>query len=80
MRGHVSALVAQYDAFNDRGNLRRITMQLPVDFVRTAIHSVTQDRRERRAMLVQEVLGWLAGLQYLLRPGWRLARVHRPTT
>ncbi len=32
-----------------------------------------------RARLVQEVLGWLAGLQYLLRPGWRLARVDRPT-
>jgi len=79
MRGHVSALVAQYDAFNDRGNLRRLARQLPVYFVRTAIHSVLQDRRERRAMLVQEVLGWLAGLHYLLRPGWRLARVHRPT-
>ncbi len=79
MRGHVSALVAQYDAFNDRGNLRRIVKQLPVYFVRTAIHSVRRDRRERRAMLVQEVLGWLAGLQYLLRPGWRLARVDRPT-
>jgi hypothetical protein len=79
MRGHVSALVAQYDAFKDRGNLQRLARQLPVDFVHTAINSVLLDRRERRAMLVQEVLGWLAGLQYLLRPGWRLARVQRPT-
>ena len=79
MRGHVSALVAQYDAFNDRGNLRRIAKQLPHYFVRTAINSVRHGERERQAMLIQEVLGWLAGLQYLVRPGWRLTRVDRPT-
>jgi GT2 family glycosyltransferase len=79
MRGHVSALVAQYDAFGDWGNLRRIAKQMPWYFVRTAIHSIWHDQRERRAMLIHEVLGWLAGLQYLLRPGWRLARPVRPT-
>jgi glycosyltransferase involved in cell wall biosynthesis len=79
MRGHVSALVAQYDAFNDRGNLRRIAKQLPEYFVRTAINSIRHGEWERQAMLVQEVLGWLAGLQYLVRPKWRLDRVDRPT-
>ena len=79
MRGHVSALIAQYDAFNDRGNLRRITNQLPAYFVRTAIRTVRYHQRERAAMLLQEILGWLAGLQYFLRPMWRLARVDRTT-
>jgi GT2 family glycosyltransferase len=78
MRGHVSALVAQYDAFNDRGNLRRIAKQLPRYFLRTALHSVRYGEYERQALLVQEVLGWLSGLQYLLRPAWRLARGDKP--
>jgi GT2 family glycosyltransferase len=79
MRGHISALIAQFDAFNDRGNLRRITKQLPVYFVRTAIRSMRYHQRERAALLLQEILGWLAGLQYLLRPRWRRTRVDRTT-
>jgi GT2 family glycosyltransferase len=78
MRGHVSALVAQYDAFRDAGNLKRIGWQLPRYFLAKAAQTAFNRRPERRDILIQEVIGWLQGLQYLLRPAWRRARVERP--
>ncbi len=71
MRGHVSALIAQRDAFGHGGNLRRIFVQLPSYFVRTALTSLGRRRATRLLILVQEVRGWLSGLSYLARPGWR---------
>ena len=74
MRGHVSALVAQHDAFGDRGNLRRIGLQLPHYFVRTGLSSLLHGRWTRLKLLLSEVAGWFAGLTYLARPGWRRRR------
>lgn len=71
VRGHVSALVAQYDNFSNWGDLRRIIWQLPGYFLRMAIQNLGPGRGARRAIFAQELLGWAAGLQYLLRPGWR---------
>jgi GT2 family glycosyltransferase len=71
MRGHVSALVAQWDAFGHRGNLQRIVRQLPSYFVRTALASLWHGRAKRLAILAEEIRGWLAGLLYLIRPSWR---------
>jgi GT2 family glycosyltransferase len=78
MRGHVSALIAQADAFGDRGNLRRIALQLPAYFLRTAAASLVRARWDRLAILVAEVRGWMAGLVYLWRPGWRRGRGEWP--
>lgn len=74
MRGHVSALIAQADAFGDRANLKRIAWQLPRYFLRTALTSLARRRWTRMALLSAEVRGWLAGLAYLVRPGWRRGR------
>ncbi|MCW3797364.1 glycosyltransferase [Sphingomonas sp. BN140010] len=74
MRGHVSALVAQHDAFGDRGNLRRIGLQLPKYFVRTGLGSLLHGRWTRLSLMTAEIRGWLAGLTYLARPGWRRRR------
>jgi GT2 family glycosyltransferase len=71
MKGHVSALVVQSDRHGHRGNLRRIALQLPRYFLRTAVAVVRQGSRERASVLAREVIGWAAGLQYLVRPGWR---------
>lgn len=78
MRGHVSALVAQADAFGDRACLRRIGWQLPRYFVRTALSASARLRGKRLALLSFEVRGWLAGLAYLVRPGWRRRRGEWP--
>lgn len=79
MRGHVSALIAQADAFGDRANLKRIGWQLPRYFLRTALVSLAGRRWRRLALLLAEVRGWLAGIGYLMRPGWRRRRGEWPT-
>ena len=79
MRGHVSALIAQSDAFADGANLKRIAWQLPRYFVRTVLASLARRRWRRLALLSAEVRGWVAGLGYFLRPGWRRERGQWPT-
>lgn len=74
MRGHVSALVAQADAFGHSANLKRIAWQLPRYFIRTALGSLVKRRWRRMALLSAEVRGWLEGLVYLIRPKWRRRR------
>ena len=77
MKGHVAALVAQYDAFGDRGNLTRIFGQLPVYFLKTVLKGLLEKQRGRPETLASEVAGWAAGLQFLCRPGWRRQRAPR---
>lgn len=77
MKGHVAALVAQYDAFGDRGNLVRIFRQLPAYFVRKFVKGVLEGRHGRPGALAAEVAGWAAGLQFLFRLGWRRQRAPR---
>jgi GT2 family glycosyltransferase len=75
MKGHVAALVAQYDNFGDRGNIVRICKQLPVYFVKTFVKSLFEGPPGRLGILASEIQGWLAGLQFLLRFGWRKRRI-----
>ena len=71
MRGHVSALIVQRDAFGHSGNLRRVFRQLPGYFLRTFVTSLVHARATRLHILFQEIRGWLAGVTYFVRPGWR---------
>jgi GT2 family glycosyltransferase len=80
MKGHVAALVAQYDNFGDRGNIARIWKQLPAYFLSTFINALFQGPPGRISILAAEVEGWLAGLQFLLRFGWRKRRAIAPQT
>jgi len=77
MKGHVAALVAQYDEFGDSGNLRRIFGQLPVYFLKSFLKGLLEGRRGRPQTLAAEAAGWAAGLQFLLRPKWRRQRAPR---
>jgi GT2 family glycosyltransferase len=71
MKGHVSALVVQSDRHGHRGNLRRIVLELPLYFVRMVIAVMRRGSKARASVLMQEVIGWAIGLQYLVRPRWR---------
>jgi glycosyltransferase involved in cell wall biosynthesis len=71
MEGHVAALVAQSDRYGNRGDLRRVFRQLPAYFLRTAALSVQNLAGWRLRLLAEEVIGWVLGLRYLLRPAWR---------
>lgn len=75
IKGHVSALVVQADRFGHPGNRRRMLVQLPVHFLRTAFATVRDNQRRRRMLLADEVKGWASGLQYLFRASWRADRV-----
>lgn len=78
MKGHVAALVAQYDNFGDGGNIVRIWKQLPAYFLRTFVKALFEGPPGRIGILTAEVEGWLAGLQFLLRFGWRKQRPASP--
>ena len=67
--------MAQYDNFGDRGNIVRICKQLPVYFVKTFVKSLFEGPPGRLGILASEIQGWLAGLQFLLRFGWRTQRI-----
>lgn len=71
MRGHVSALVVQADRYGPSGDIQRIFTQLPVYFAKTALGAIQTLSGWRLGLLLHEVLGWLQGLPYLVRPGWR---------
>jgi glycosyltransferase involved in cell wall biosynthesis len=71
MKGHVSALISQYDRHGDRGNLVRIWKQLPSDFIKTFVRAVCDLDLARLEVLFDQVMGWLAGLAYLVRWSWR---------
>ncbi|HET6157529.1 MAG TPA: glycosyltransferase [Dongiaceae bacterium] len=71
MKGHVAALFVQAARFGHAGNIRRIFLQLPAYFARTAFWSVRDGRPLRLQILRDEMMGWLLGLHYALRPRWR---------
>jgi GT2 family glycosyltransferase len=78
MKGHVSALVVQSDRHGHRSNVRRIVVELPLYFLRVMIAVLRRGSKERASVLAREMTGWAAGLQYLVRPGWR-RRAVRPS-
>jgi glycosyltransferase involved in cell wall biosynthesis len=71
MKGHVSALFVQAARFGHSGNVRRIFRQLPLYFARTAFAAVRDGRGARLQILLDEIAGWICGLQYTFRPRWR---------
>lgn len=72
MKGHVSALIVQSARFGHAGNVRRIFLQLPAYFAKTAFRTARDEGGgPRLQILADEVAGWFCGLQYAFRPRWR---------
>ena len=72
MKGHVSALFVQATRFGHAGNARRIFLQLPAYFVRTAFRTARDGGSgPRLQILADEMTGWFCGLHYAFRPRWR---------
>jgi GT2 family glycosyltransferase len=74
MRGHVAALIVQYDRHGRSGNRHRMFRQLPRYFINVAINAIRNGKTYRWSVLMEEVLGWAGGLTFLLRPRWRSQR------
>ncbi len=75
MRGHVAALVVQYDRYRRGGNLHRILVQLPRYFMRAGLDVVRNGKPYRGRVLAEEIRGWFGGVLFLFNPRWRSRRV-----
>lgn len=75
LRGHVAALLVQYERYGERGNLRRALATLPAYYAGLAGRRLLRrDDGDRTATIGAEALGLLGGLGYCLRdPAWRAA-------
>lgn len=79
MTGHVSALFVQAARYRHSGNIRRIFLQLPGYFLRAAFWAIRDGGGiPRLQILGQEIIGWLYGLQYAVRPRWRARSIPMP--
>ncbi|WP_448614610.1 glycosyltransferase family 2 protein [Modestobacter sp. URMC 112] len=65
MRGHVAALLVQYERTGDVGNLFRVFIWLPLSYGRKLLGRLL-GRRPAGSTLDQEVLGSIAGVGYYL--------------
>jgi GT2 family glycosyltransferase len=72
MRGHVAALLVQYERTGDVGNLRRAFLSLPWYYLRRALRRLVREPDEGDCLLSREAGGALAGLFFYLRNRPRL--------
>jgi GT2 family glycosyltransferase len=81
MKGHVSALFVQAARHRHGGNIRRIFVQLPAYFARSAFLALRDGGGVRRFQILwDEMGGWLCGLQYGFRPRWRKRPIDMPAS
>ncbi len=72
MRGHVAALLIQFEKYRHWGNLRRILVSLPWYYAKLAVKGVLNGFSGRERTLHEEILGCLSGLAFYFsnrRPG-----------
>ena len=72
MRGHVTALLIQFEKYRHWGNLRRIFFSLPYYYVKLSANGILMGFPDRHSTLQAEVLGCLSGIKFYL-----LNRRHR---
>jgi len=64
MRGHVTALLIQFERTREFGNLRRVFVSLPVWYARRCMRRLLHGPDLSNRFLSQEIKGCLAGLVY----------------
>jgi glycosyltransferase involved in cell wall biosynthesis len=68
MRGHVSALLVQYENYGHKGNLKRLRKSLPIYYVQKLKHSIRKDKEET-ARIITQIKGCVSG--------WKFYRLHK---
>lgn len=66
MRGHVAALLIQFERYRHWGNLRRILVSLPWYYAGLAVNGVLDGFSGRERTLLDEIRGCLSGLRFYL--------------
>ena len=71
MRGHVTALLVQFEKYQHWGNLRRLFLSLPRWYVKLLLKGSVKGFNTRDVTLWSEISGCVSGVQYYLqhRPG-----------
>lgn len=67
MRGHIAALLVQYERTGDLGNLRRAFISIPLHYMKLIAARLIRGRRARKRMLRQQISGCFSGLLFYLR-------------
>jgi glycosyltransferase involved in cell wall biosynthesis len=64
MRGHIAALLVQYERTGERGNLRRISRSLPTWYFRQGLRRLAGRRTASTCLWLDEVRGCIEGIFY----------------
>src|SRR5262249_52194285 len=67
MRGHVAALLVQFERSGHWGNLRRAFIALPFWYARRSLGRMVRGRDGSNCLLGAEIRGSLSGIAYYLR-------------
>ena len=63
-RGHVTALLAQWQRHGDWGNIRRVLLAMPAYYARLLVRDTLQGFRGPGSMLPPQASGAVAGIGY----------------
>lgn len=75
MKGHVAALILQFARYRDIGNLRRLALQLPAEYLVLLLRSIATGFSKDCRLLLGGSLGCAAGLRFaFLRKGASIQR------
>lgn len=66
MRGHVAALLIQFERYQHWGNLRRLTIALPRYYLRRTLSRILKRNQPPAEILAAEIRGCFAGIKFYL--------------
>lgn len=67
MRGHVTALLVQFERYQHWGNLRRLGIELPRYYLRRTLLRILKRNQPPAEILIAEIIGCFAGVQFYLQ-------------
>jgi GT2 family glycosyltransferase len=67
MRGHVAALLIQFERYHHWGNLRRLTIALPRYYLRRTLSRILKRNQPPAEILAAEIRGCFAGVRFYLQ-------------
>jgi hypothetical protein len=74
MRGHVTALLVQFANYQHWGNLRRLCLTLPKNYLVAILRPLKYGFSPRYSSVFTEILGCVSGIQFYLnnrkKPAW----------
>jgi GT2 family glycosyltransferase len=67
MRGHVTALLIQFEKYRHWGNLTRALVRMPLYYAKRLLRPARGSSENEAALLAQEIRGFMGGLGFYLR-------------